>query len=437
VRPLDPSTDGVRAVRLAIPDLDATLRERRLPLASFEEVRAGGYSFCNVVHKWDTRDVVYEEGAIADEAVSIDLDSWRRDPFEDGCALVLCDFAGPSAGRSPRVLLQRQIERAAARGLVVRAGFEHEFLVLDETPASLRAKGWRDLVPYARENRCWSGTTAASESAFVRGLEDALEAGGVALWALGMELGPGCFESTLRAGEPLRAADDAVLLRHWTRVYCRRRDLTACFVAKLGEEWPGLSGHLHLSLADRASGRPLFASDPAKPSTALRAFVGGVLALAPELFALFAHTVNAYRRFAPGNWAPRTPTWGVGNYSVAVRAVVGTGGSDRIELRLPGSDANPYLALAACLGAGLRGLERDADPGPLQEGDAREVLPPGRTPLPRELGEAVDRLERSAVAAELFGEEFVRGFVASRRHEIDVFRRHVSPFERARYLEVF
>src|SRR5690606_28141507 len=178
---------------------------------------------------------------------------------------------------------------------------EFEFFVLEEDAASLRESGFMRLAAFARDNRCWAGESAAGHAGFVRELREALDAGGVKLLSLGLELGPGCFEATLRAQDPLRAADDAALFKMFTKAFCRRRGLTAAFMAQLAADLAGLSGHVHLSLYDLASGRPVFPESGGQDgmSPSFRSFVAGIVRLAPEALAMTHHNVNSYRRHAP------------------------------------------------------------------------------------------------------------------------------------------
>ncbi len=430
--------EGIERVHVGIFDLDAAFREQRLSRDQVRTALAGRYSFCNVLHKWDTGEAVYAAPPFVDEAVRIDPASLRRYPFEANAALFVADYAGPSRALSPREVLKAQLARADDMGFAVRAALEFEFIVLDESARSLRDKGYRDLVPYAEDNRCWSGTTAATNADFVADLEDMVATLGIPLHRLGMELGPGCFEATLGARDALAAADDAALFKVYTKAFCRRRDLTASFMAQLSTDFPGLSGHVHLSLVDKATGDPVF-HDPADPrgmSQVLRGFVGGLVTRLPDCLALCSHTVNAYRRMVPGNWSPRSPTWGVGNYTAAVRVVAADPETARIEFRVPAADTNPFLALALAVGAGLRGVEGRVEPPEPVDGDAREVVPDGLRPLPRNLLEASERLAASDEARALFSDAFIDYFVRSRRREIEVADRHVSAFERARYIEV-
>ena len=435
--------DGVAVVHIGLADLDGVFRERRFRLAEFAEF-AEGATFVNVLPQWDIADRVFGEGPFVGEPITIDVESLRPYPFEADAVLLVADYAGPSAALSPRELLRGQVAKAAAMGYGVRCAFEFEFIVLEETAHSLRDKNFEGLTPFAVDNSCWAGQTAAVHGDFVARLEARLAAADVPLHGLGAELGPGCFEATLKAGEPLRAADDACFFRLFTKAHCRREDLTASFMAQLGADYPGLSGHIHLSLVDNKSGTNAFASSTATAgdglSDACRGFIAGVVELAPEALVLCAHTVNAYRRLTPGNWAPQTATWALQNYAAAIRAVAEPESRCRLEFRLPASDTNPYLALAMMLGAGLDGIERNSEPPPpIVTAGTGESAPgelAGATKLPHDLFEAAERLDGSRRAREIFGDVFIDHFVASRRAEEIAVRRQVSAAERARYLEI-
>ncbi len=428
---------GVRTVHVAIPDLDASLRERRLALDDVETAFGPGGAFVNVLHKWDTGDAVTGEPPFTGEAVALDWASARDYPFEKDAALVFADYAGPSAALSPREILKAVVARAAGMGFSAKAALEFEFHVLDEDAEGLRARGFDGFAMYAPDNRCWGSQSAAVYSDYVADLEAVMRTAGVGLFGLGLELGPGCFEATLRATDPLRAADDAVLFKTFAKAFSRRSGLTASFMAQLGAGFPGLSGHVHLSLSHAGSGEPLFhdGEDPDGMSGTMRHAVAGLVELAPEALALCAHTVNAYRRLTPGNWAPRTATWAVRNYAAAVRVVPAPAGLARMEFRLPAADTNPYLAIALTLAGALHGVETEAAlPPPIVRGGPDET-PEGVPGLPHDLLEAAERLEACGPARALFGERFIDHFCATRRHEEAVVRKHVSAFERARYIE--
>jgi glutamine synthetase len=428
---------GAEVVHVGLFDYAAMFRERRMRR---DDLLAGADTavFANVLPKWDTAESILAPGPYGSETVAYDPASLRPYPFEPRAAALVADYTGPQAEIMPRRLLARQVERAAKAGFDVLAAFEFEFIVLNETADSLRTKGFVGLTPFAPDNRCWSGQTAAAHAGFVADLESLLRAADIDLFGLGVELGPGCFEATLRHKSAMRAADDAAFFRMFTKAFCRQRDLTASFMPLLGADFPGIGGHINLSLRDRKSNGNAFANpkDPQGLSGVARGFLAGIIELVPEVFALCGHTVNAYRRLAPGSWAPKTVSWAPYNYAAAVRTAAETPAQTRLELRLPGSDTNVYLALAMMLGAGLDGLERGLDlvDPPIASGGPNEV-PPHAPRLPADLLEATRRLRASANARRIFGDAFIEHFTLVCEAEDAVLRRAVSAAEVRRYLE--
>ena len=426
---------GVKAVHLLLADLAGVLRERRFRTPELGRFLADP-RFVNVLPQWDAAEKVFGSGPFEGEAIALDAESLRPYPFEPDAASVFADYAGPSAELSPRPLVRRLVGQAAADGYDVQAAFEFEFIVLQETAESLRSKSLDALQLFALDNRCWSSQTAAVESDLVAELDATLRQGGIEPYSLGLELGPGCFETTLPHKVALAAADEALLFRTITKAFFRRRGLTASFMAQLAPRFPGLSGHLHLSLVDRKTGRNAFAIDGRQPNQALASFAAGMVRLLPEALPFAAHTVNAYRRMSPGNWAPRTATWAVENYAAAVRLVPGTAESCRIEFRIPGADTHPHLALAYALGAGLWGLRTGAALPQALVGGGPDDTPPDAPGLPHDLHEANQRLAASSAARDIWGERFVTHFSKVCGHESDALRRAVSREELLRYLEM-
>jgi len=424
------------SVHLLMADLAGVLRQRRFGRAELARFLAEP-RFVNVLTQWDAAERVFGAGPFEGEAVAVDATSLRPYPYEPGAQLLFADYAGPSAALSPRPLVRTLVERAAAAGFEVRAAFEFEFIVLQETAESLRGKTLDALQLFALDNRCWSSLTAAVQSELVSELDATLRQGGIETYSLGFELGPGCFEATLPHKAALAAADEALLFRTFTKAFFRRRAMTASFMAQLRLDSPGLSGHLHLSLTDRTTGRSIFATDAGRqPNKALAGFVAGMVRMLPEALPFAASTVNAYRRMSPGNWAPRTATWAVDNYAAAVRVVPGGPETCRIEFRIPGADTHPHLALAYALGAGLWGLETGASlPTPIVGGGPDDT-PADAPGLPHDLYEATERLAASDKARAIWGERFVEHFVTVCRHESNALRRAVSREELLRYLEM-
>lgn len=420
-------------VHLVLPDIDGTLRERRQSIQVVKQTEASA-SFCNVLHKWDLGDAVHRPGPFVGERLALDWSSARPYPFEENAAWIVADFDGPSRVTSSRDLLAKQIAHADALGLGVRAAFEFEWLVFREDAESLRGKRFDGLAPFAPDNRCWDALTAAIHSDMIAAHEGLLARANIGVHGLGMELGHGCMEATLAATDPMRAADDAAFFKLCTKAFFRRQGMTACFMAQSDADAPGMSGHINLSLCDASGGNLFQARDGALTATA-RHFIGGVLRLLPEGIVLAAHTVNAYRRMSPGNWAPRTATWSLGGYTTAIRAVPGTTDDARLEFRIPGADVNPWLGLAFFLRAGLWGIENQIEPPYAAAGDGCEDQLTGLVPLPRDLRAAADAFDASHTMRALFGDEFVTVFSNSRRHEFDALRRAVSRAEKARYFE--
>lgn len=428
---------GADVAHVGVFDYATMFRERRLRR---DELLATADTavFANVLPKWDLAEEIKFPGSYGSETIALDVESIRPYPFEPSAAAVVADYTGPQAEIMPRQVLRRQVTRAEATGYCVEAAFEFEFLVLNETADTLRAKGFSNFVAFAPDNRCWSGQTAATFAPFVGDLEAVLKKAGIDLYSLSVELGPGCFEATLKHKPAMRAADDAAFLRLFTKAFCRQRNLTASFMALLGQGYPGLGGHVSLSLKDKKTGRNAFADRKAEHhlSATARSFLAGVIDIVPEAFPMVAHTVNDYRRLAPGSWAPKTMSWAPGSYAAAVRTAAETDATTRLEFRLPGADCNVFLALALMLGAGLDGLERKRvlDAEPIKTGGPSEI-PPGVPRLPADLLEATRRFRFSKPARRIFGEAFVDHFSAVCEAEDASLRRAVSPEEVKRYLE--
>ena len=431
------SENKISIAHVGIYDLMGTFRERRLRVQDVAGVYDHGGTFVNVLPQWDAGEKVFGSGPFVGETVGVDPSSIRPYPFEENACMMVADYIGPSANISPRKSLQRQIDKADALGFGIRAAFESEFFVLDEDASSLRESGFASLDTFARDNRCFAGESAATHAGFVTALSQTLADADLDLLALGLELGPGCFEATLHDNTPMRAAEDHLALKMFTKAFCRRRGLTASFMAQLGAGFPGLSQHPHVSLFDRSSAKNLFVGNGKDDmSTLFRQFVAGMVVMIPDAMALTHHTTNSYRRIAPGNWAPKSASWARQNYSSAIRVVTTPESHCRLEYRLPGADANPYLNLAFILGAGLWGIETKAELPDEFTGGGPDEIPVGGLTLAHDLYIAADRLDRSDTAKEIWGAEFIRHFVAAIRSEEATLRRETSAAERARYLEI-
>ena len=415
-------------------DYASIFRMRRFPREAFLDW-ATEPRFSNVLPYWDQTDDLWAGERFFPQRVAIDPASIRRNPSEPGAVTLIAEYEGEEAQLMPRAVLRRQLERAAAMGFAVEAAFEFEALILEETDVSLREKGFAGLRSFNPGHKCWSGVTHSVHADFFAGMQAEVEGHDVHLYSVGTELGPGCFEITLGRAAGLKAADDASFFRMAARAYARKQGKTASFMAYLGEGLPGTGGHCTMSLRDKATGRNLFAADDRQTTALAGQFIAGMMKVVPQAFALCTSSVNAFRRLAPGSWAPKALTWAEQPHTVAVRSAPNANDRARLEFRVPPSDTNAYLTMALMLGAGLDGIEQKL-PVPAQSANAHpDFIPEGAERFPRDLSEAADRLAASADAKRLFGAEFTAHFAATCHHEYAALARAVSAEERARYLE--
>ena len=426
--------ERVKFVHLGLFDAEGVFREKRLPLELAQRFLREGWSFIDALPFWGPNDAVRADRPYRSEACGLDIRSARPYPFEPDAALLIADYAGESRALSSRARLGEQIAKASDLGFEAIGASEFEFILLAETPASALAKQFEGLTTHAQENRCWSGLYPASGATFIRDYEQRLRDADVPLHHRCAELGPGCLEAALSVRPLLAAADDAALFKLYTKAHAIGVGLMASFMAQLSDQHPGLGGHPIVSLRDRRTGAPVFDDGRGGLSQVARQFIAGVLHALPELMPMFAGNVNSYRRYVPGNWAPRTATWGIGNYTCALRAVTGNAEDCRVEFRLPGADTNPHLAFAMLLGAGLDGIERQLEAPPETTDIGRAHVHPSIGPLPRTLLEAAERMRESALARRLFGAAFVEHYTSACIDEDTLMRRHVDAFERRRYL---
>jgi glutamine synthetase len=214
--------------------------------------------------------------------------------------------------------------------------------------------------------------------------------------------------------------------------------MMATFMAKWSNDYPGQSGHIHMSLRNKHDATSAFydADQPMSMSKVQRHFIAGQQKLMPEFLAMMAQTVNAYSRLIPGFWAPTDATWGCENRTTALRVIPGSEKSQRVEFRLGSADANPYIILAASLGAGLYGIEHALEPEQPVTGNAYDQKHPPHLALPRSITEAATALRNSVPAQELFGKAFVEHYAASREWEAHEHNKHITDWELQRYFEI-
>ncbi|KUJ82489.1 glutamine synthetase [Microbulbifer flavimaris] len=432
-------------IKVGLFDNDGVMRGKYMSREKFFSSLEHGFSFCDVVLGWDVKDQLYDNTQYTgwhtgypDAPVRILPETCRDVPFEGGMLLFLAEFDLQAEAVCPRATLRRIIERCQSAGFEPFGALEYEFFLFDETPDSAREKGFRNLKPFTPDWFGYSMIRNSVHAELYRQILDVAERMDFPIEGLHTETGPGVLEAAIAVDGAAAAADKAALFKTFIKVLAQRNGLMATFMAKWSGDYPGQSGHIHLSLRDRDSGHSAF-FDPEHPqnmSAVQRHFVAGQQRLMPEFLSMMAPTVNSYRRLVPGFWAPTDATWGIENRTTALRVIPGSDKSQRVEYRLGAADANPYLALAAALGSGLYGVLQQWEPAEPVAGNAYALEQPEEIALPRTLWESAQALRGSDAARELFGGAFVDHFAASREWEEREYRRHVSDWELDRYFEI-
>jgi glutamine synthetase len=415
----------VEKVKLGGFDVDGVLRGKYVSMEKFLSAAESGFGFCDVIFGWDSSDVLYDNVSLTgwhtgypDALAKIDLSTFRLLPWEANTAFFLVDFFqkdGVPLAVSPRQVLRSVVERLRTKGYQAKAALEYEYFFFREDPLSARQKHYRDMTPLSPGMFGYSFLRASAHSDLAHAIL-------------------GVYETAIRYDDALRAADHAALFKTLVKIVARKQGLLATFMAKWNSNLPGCSGHIHQSLSDQQGKKNLFyARDSGgMMSDLMRHFMAGQLALMREFAVMFCPTVNSYKRTVPGTWAPINATWGMDNRTTALRAICAGAKSTRVEHRLAGADANPYLSLAASLGSGLHGIERDLQ----LSAPATNAYETDAPALPRTLEEATELFRKSSAAQEIFGEEFVEHYAATRDWEVRQFRRAVTDWELERYFEI-
>jgi glutamine synthetase len=431
------AAQGVHTLLVQFADLHGTAKGKWLPLEKLETVVTSGAGFAGP-SIWGTglprtgpRSEYYARGS---------LDRIEVLPWQPGVARVVASgyVDGQPFDACPRQVLGRATARLAERGWTMRAGLEPEFFLLKRTTDGC----WRPFDDLDRLDKpSYDLKSLPRRSGFLQALREALEAMGLDVEQIDHEDAHGQYEVNFGHDEVLRSADHLMGFKLAAHALAEREGAVFSMMPKPFADQPGSGLHAHVSLwkADRC----VFEGSDGGWSAIGRHFVAGVLDHAPALCALAAPTVNSYKRLTVGEsrsgttWAPAFVAHGPNNRTALVRTLPG-----RFEWRLPDAAANPYLALAGLIAAGLDGVERRLDPGPDCTDDLfalplEEIRRRGIALLPQHLGEAVDALERDEVVAAALGETLHREFVRLKRAEWTAYARHVSAWELDRYAAAF
>lgn len=435
----------VQTVEFGVVDVDGLLRGKRVPARYFlDTVARKGSAIADCLFGWDVTDELMPglefsgwHTGYRDLILKPDLATLRVLPWEPATALVLCDVEHPDGAAvvvSPRRELKRQIERAQLLGFEFSIGYELEFYLFRETPESVREKGFQNLTPATPDISTYVLHRLAGIDHVVGDIRDRMNECGIPIEASNTEYGPGQLEINIHYSDPLQAADRVAIYKDGVRRIAANHGFVASFMAKVSKDGAGSSGHIHQSL--RVPGKPevnaFWDGNQDRPSPELQAAIAGHLAVMSDFTALFCPTINSYKRCLPGSWAPINVSWGRDNRTTALRVMDREEGPCRIEHRLPGADANPYLAIAAVIAGACHGLVNNLEPPPPVDGDGYAADVPA---LPASLGEAIEALTRSTIAPEAFDLTCLSHFLATRRWERDLHRKAVGDWERRRYFD--
>ncbi|MEP6617527.1 MAG: glutamine synthetase family protein [Ginsengibacter sp.] len=434
-------------VKIAFTDIDGVLRGKYISAEKFISVAEDGLGFCNVIFGWDAGDAAYDNvnftgwhTGYPDMKAVLDLNTFRKIPWEDDVPFFLGDFTGLGDNPSeicPRQLLRKILNEADALGYAPVFSQEFEWYNFLETPQSIHEKQFKNLTPLTPGMFGYSQLRSSLLNPYFTDLFELLKKFNIPLEGIHTETGPGTYEAAIVHSGILEAADRAVLFKTSVKEIANRHGIIATFMAKVNENLPGCGGHVHQSLWDKQIKKNLFYDDrdKMKMTALMKSYVAGQLYCLPYILPLFAPTVNSYKRLVQGAWAPTTLTWAVDNRTVALRILPGSEKSCRLETRVIGSDVNPYLAMAGCLAAGLYGIKNkmELSQHPTSGNGYKDI---SNGVLSSSLLEATQKMKTSVIAKEILGETFADHFITTREWEWRQHLKAVTDWELKRYFEI-
>lgn len=433
-------------IKFGIVDIDGVFRGKMISKKKFLDSLDNIIGFCNVIFGWDVNDQVYDGCGVTgwhtgfpDSSASIDLSTYRIIPWNENTPLFLADFhqSDELSGVCPRTLLKRIGEQCRNAGYVPKFSSEYEWFNFSETPQSLKQKGMAEPEPLTPGMFGYSLLRSSQYNNFMSGIVSQLKAFGVPVEGIHTETGDGVYEACIEYSDLIEAADRSMLFKSGVKEIAFKHEVVASFMAKWSDDLPGCGGHIHQSLWNRDESDNLFYSSGSGydlPSI-LEHYIAGQLHCLPSILPMYAPTVNSYKRFVPGSWAATSVSWARDNRTTALRVISGGEESARLETRVPGADANPYLSMAAALASGLYGIKNKLTLK-FRESKGNEYQNKKSEPLPSNLKDATSRMKSSGLAKELFGKEFVDHFVYTREWEWEQFSKRVTDWELKRYFEI-
>jgi glutamine synthetase len=438
---------GIDKVKFAFADIDGVLRGKVIHHKKFADGLESGYGFCDVVFGWDSSDVCNENIKLTgwhtgypDQLCRIDLSTFRTIPWQDDIPFFLADFSkadGNDLPACPRSLLKRIANECESMGFHPEFAQEFEWFNFRETPQSLQEKSFTNLESLTPGMFGYSILRTSENDDFYYDLFDLLMKFNVPVEGLHTETGPGVYEAAILHDHVIEAADRAVLLKTAVKEIAYKHGIMASFMAKWNENLPGCGGHVHQSLWNKGKSENLFydANDINKMSETHKQYLAGQLYCLPYILPMYAPTINSYKRLVEGAWAPTTLTWAVENRTTAFRVINTLPAYTRLETRIPGSDTNPYLAMAAALASGLYGIKNKLSLNiSATSGNGYQDNKNGK--ISANLFDAANIMKDSKVAKELFSDGFVEHFTQTRLWECKQFTKSVTDWELKRYFEI-
>ncbi len=434
---------------IAMVDYAGQLRGKYISKDKLLSVLAKGYGIPPVSLVLDYTDVILEAPGLStgdlsfhDGTCCIVPKTCREIPWESSTRnlLFLTEFTGEDAHLDSRYVYKRVAAKADEMGFIPVHACEFEFTLFNETSKSAYEKGYKELsiATYFKTYGLLVRQEVWTE--FYSALMDMCRVMDIPVETFHEEMGDGFMEASLAYDEGIAAADQATIFKTFAKALAQRQEMMMTFMARWTNNADGQSGHVHISLRDKAGTGVFY--DPLQPdnhnmSETMRHFLGGMQRLMPELLLMLAPNINSYKRFLPDLFSPVAATWGWQNRTCALRVIPGSEKSQRIECRTPGADTNPYLSLACLLGAGLYGVEHKLEPSEPEPGNVYDKLDqiPAQYRFPTSFAQAIDRYRHSEVAKALFGERFVEAFAASRQSQLKEFAGIVTDAELRRFFE--
>jgi glutamine synthetase len=435
----------IDTVIAALPDMQGRLVGKRFRAEYFVSAAWEETHCCDYLLATDLEMVPVEGYASSgwstgygDFVMKPDLSTLRIVPWLEGTALVLCDVLDHDhhepAAHSPRQILKQQIERLQGLGLSAMVATELEFFVFRESFEELRDQGHRDMTTSSAYNEDYHIFQTTKEEHLMRAIRNGLQGAGIDVENTKGEASAGQAEINVCYTDALTMADNHVIVKNAVKEIAFLQGRAITFMAKWDTDAAGSSSHIHQSLRS-TDGTPVFYDADAEHgmSDTMRHYVAGLLHYADDITWFLAPYVNSYKRFSDATFAPTKAVWGMDNRTAGYRVVAASSPSVRVECRVGGADLNPYLAIAAQIAAGLKGIEEKLPLEPIFEGNA--YVAENVRSIPATLREATEAMQASNMLREAMGDTVLEHYVRAAQWEQEDFDRKVTDYERNRGFE--